>query len=162
MVALPNTMESSVVACAEVRVQDLNMSPEAMTLEANSGFRHDLKLTMQEVVAFFAVAWETATEVLPSVLAEDTSIMGWADPPTVELRVAAETRIDASQPQPVLDDFIDMSPPGSSDRGHLREMAATINAPPILDPSDRQRQTRRALAYMAQQFGFLDATEDRL
>jgi hypothetical protein len=88
--------------------------------------------------------------------------MRWADPPTVELRLVAETRIDASQPQPVLDDFIDTSPLGSSDRGQLREMAVTIIAPLVLDPADRQRQTRKALAYMARQYGYLDATEDRL
>ncbi len=101
--------------------------------------------------------------MLPAVLADDTSMTHRADPPTVVLRLAAEARIDTTpHAQPVLDDFIDMSLFGPSDRGHLREMAATVTPPPLLDLSDRQCQTRKALAYLAQQFGFLDATEDRL
>jgi hypothetical protein len=39
-------------------------------------------------------------------------------------------------------------------------MAVTIIAPPHLDPFVRRAQTREALVYMAQQFGFLDATAD--
>ena len=163
MVALPNTMDSSVVTCAELRVQDLNAWSEAMTAATGARVRHDLRLTMGEVIEFFTVVWETVTEVLPAVLAEDTSMMHWADPPTVELQFAAEARVDATPPaQPVLDDFIDMNAFGSSDRGQLQEMAVTIIAPPRLDSSARQGQTRKALAYIAQQFGFLDATEDRL
>jgi hypothetical protein len=37
-------------------------------------------------------------------------------------------------------------------------MAVTITAPPVLSPPDRQAHAADALAYMAQQFGFLDAT----
>jgi hypothetical protein len=58
----------------------------------------------------------------------------------------------------MLSDYIDLSPLGVSDRGQLREMAVTITAPPILGLPDRRAYTAEALAYMAQQFGFLDAT----
>jgi hypothetical protein len=53
-----------------------------------------------------------------------------------------------------------MTPLGRSDRGPLREMAVTITAPPGSGPPGRLAQTSAALAYMAQQFGFLDATMD--
>jgi hypothetical protein len=61
----------------------------------------------------------------------------------------------------MLDEYIDMTPLGRSDRGQLPEMAVTITAPPRLDLSDRRSRTREALVYMAQQFGFLDATKDQ-
>lgn len=41
-------------------------------------------------------------------------------------------------------------------------MSVTITAPPVLERAARQGRTREALPYMAQQFGFLDATADRL
>ena len=73
----------------------------------------------------------------------------------------AERRFDNTpRPQPMLDEYIDMSPLGRSDRGQLREMAVTITAPPRPGPSGRRAQTSAALVYMAQQFGFLDATTD--
>ena len=37
-------------------------------------------------------------------------------------------------------------------------MAVTITSPPRLDMADRRSQSREALVYMAQQFGFLEAT----
>src|SRR5690242_6697140 len=58
------------------------------------------------------------------------------------------------------DEYIDMSPLSRSDRGPLREMAVTTTAPPRLAPPGRRAETSAALAYMAQQFGFLDATAD--
>ena len=73
----------------------------------------------------------------------------------------AERRFDNTpRPQPMLDEYIDMSPLGRSDRGQLREMAVTITAPPRPGTPGRRAQTSAALVYMAQQFGFLDATTD--
>jgi hypothetical protein len=40
-------------------------------------------------------------------------------------------------------------------------MAVTITAPPVLAPPDRRARAAEALAYMAQQFGFLAATADQ-
>jgi len=162
MMALPNAMNSSVVTCAELRVEDLSAWAEAL---AASGAPHrtDLRLSLEEVAEFFAAAWQTATERLADVVTDNAPAMLWADPPTVELRLSAERRHDSTpQPQPMLDEYIDMSSFGDSDRGQLREMAVTITAPPCLNPSERRDRTREALVYMAQQFGFLEAAEDRL
>jgi hypothetical protein len=62
------------------------------------------------------------------------------------------------QPQPMLDSYIDMTTLGHSDRNQVPEMAVTIIAPTLLEPSRRHIQAREALAYMAQQFGFIDTT----
>jgi hypothetical protein len=159
MAALPTTTHSSVVTCAELRIESLEAWAE--TAAADSPVRQDQRLTTEDVAQILAVAWETATEMLPAAIADNTSILRWADPPVVELRLAAEGAQITPAAQPALDDFIDISPLGSTDRGMLREMAVTLTAPTILDAAARRSQTRKALAWMAQQFGFVDATEDR-
>jgi hypothetical protein len=160
MMALPSTMNSSVVTCAEVRIADLTAWAEA--LAASGAPPHqDLRLSWEEVAEFFTIAWQTATETLVAVVTDNIPAMLWGDPPTVELRLTAERRFDNTpRPQPMLDEYIDMSPLGRSDRGQLREMAVTIIAPPRPGTPGRRAQTSAALVYMAQQFGFLNATTD--
>jgi hypothetical protein len=162
ILALPNAMNYSIVTCAELRVEDLSAWAEALAASGASD-QADLRLSLEEVAQFFAIAWQTATERLADVVTDDAPAMLWADPPTIELRLSAERRYDSTpHPQPVLDDYIDMSSFGDSDRRQIREMAVTITAPTRLNPSERQDQTRQALVNMAQQFGFLEATKDRL
>ena len=77
-----------------------------------------------------------------------------------ELLVIAEARYDGTtNRQPEISDCIDISSLGHSDRGQIREVAVTITADPPLGPDERKSQTRKALTYMARQFGFLDAEE---
>lgn len=83
-------------------------------------------------------AWQTTTERLAAVIADDPAPMRWAYPPAVEL-LTAEARYDGiSHCQPELSDYIDMSSLGLTDRGQIREMAVTITAPPQLDPDERK------------------------
>jgi hypothetical protein len=158
MIALEGATDSSYVGCAELRIPDLDAwaSAASGTLE-----QQDPRLSVGEVAEYFAVAWQTAAEVLPGAVKSDAEATRWAFPPVIDLRLIAEGPID-NTPQPVLDQYIDLSPLGQSDRGQLREMSVTITAPPVLERAARQGRTREALAYMAQQFGFLDATADRL
>ena len=120
MMAMPNTMNSDLVTCAEVRIGDLGAWAAALAA-AGAPPRPDLRLSMQEVADFFAVAWHTATEQLAAVVAASSATMLWMDPPTVELRLTAERRYDSTPaPQPMLDDYIDLHTLGHSDRGQLR------------------------------------------
>jgi hypothetical protein len=161
MAAMPGAMDSSVVTCADVRLEDLGAWAEALT-SSGAPPHPDIRLSMEEVAEVLTVAWQTATEQLASVVADHPARMRWAYPPTVELRLTAETRYDATpRRQPELSDYIDMSPLGQTDRGQIREMAVTITASPQLDPDERRTQIRRALTYMARQFGFLEVSEDR-
>jgi hypothetical protein len=162
MMALPNTMNSDLVTCAEIRIEDLTAWAVALAA-AGAPPRQDLRLSMQEVADFFGVAWQTATEQLATVVTADSTTAVWTDPPTVELRLTAERRYDGTPaPPPMLDDYIDLHALGRSDRGQLREMAVTIIAPQHLEQPDRQNQTRKALVFMAHQFGFLEADEYHL
>jgi hypothetical protein len=162
MMALPNTMNSALVTCAEARIEDLAAWAGALEA-AGAPPRQHLRSSMEEVAEFFAVAWQTATEKLAAVVAANATTVLWADPPTVELRLTAERRYDSTpRPQPMLDDYIDMHSLGHSDRGQLREMAVTIITPQHIEQSDRRNQTRDALVYMAQQFGFIEADKSHL
>ena len=162
MAALPGAMDSSVVTCADVRVEDLNAWAEALAASGDPP-RQDIRLSMEEVAEVLTVAWQTATERLTAVVADDPAGLRWEYPPTVELRLTAEARYDGTPGrQPELSDYIDMSALGQTDRGQIRGMAVTITAPPQLDQGERKIQARKALVYMARQFGFLEATEDRL
>ena len=158
MIALEGATDSSYVGCAELRIHDLDAWAAAAS---GTPEQQDPRLSVGEVAEYFAVAWQTAAEVLPGAVKSDAVATRWAFPPVIDLRLIAEGPID-NTPQPVLDQYIDLSPLGQSDRGQLREMSVTITAPPVLERTARQVRTREALAYMAQQFGFLDATADRL
>jgi hypothetical protein len=158
MMALPNTMSSAVASCAELRLLDLAAWANALA-RADAPAQQDLRLSVQEVAEFLTSAWQTATENLPAVVTTEVQGMLWAYPPTVELRLTAEHDPSAaSGQQPMLDDYIDLSPLGVTDRGQVPVMAVTITAPPVLSAPDRRAHTAEALAYMAQQFGFLNAT----
>jgi hypothetical protein len=160
MVALPSTMNSSVVTCAQLQIVDFTAWAEALAA-SDVPPQLDLRLSLDEVAEFLTIAWETAAEKLPTVVTDNSLDMLWAYPPTVELQLSAERRIDPTPTSPLmLDEYIDMSPLGRSDRGLVPEMAVTITAPPHLEPSARRAQTCEALAYMAQIFGFVDATPD--
>ncbi len=156
MMALPSVMNSNLVTCAEVRIEDLDAWAGALSTAAAPP-RPDLRLSMAEVAEVFAIAWQTASEQLPAVVTASTTAL-WTDPPTIELRLTAERRHDSTLiPELILDDYIDMNTLGHSDRGQLREMAVTITTPQQLKQPDRRKQTREALVYMAHQFGFLEA-----
>jgi len=164
MVALPGAMHSSVVTCAELRIEDLDAWVAAVAAASGTRTRQALRLSVEEIAEFLALAWHMATERLPA--ATTTASPGtipWAAPPTVEFRLTAE-RPTGTTPdrQPALDEYLRLDPLGQTDRGQLREMAVTIIAPPILTQQARRTRTREALAYMAQHYGFLEATEDRL
>jgi hypothetical protein len=161
MAALPGAMDSSVVTCADVRVEDLTAWAEAL-VASGAPPRQDIRLSMEEVAEVLIVAWQTATEQLAAVVAGDPAAMRWSYPPTVELRLTAEALYDGGpHRQPELGDYINMSSLGQTDRDQIREMAVTITAPPRLTPDERRAQVRKALTYTARQFGFLEAAEDR-
>jgi hypothetical protein len=104
MMTLPNSMNSSVVTCAELRVTDPAAWAEALTASGAPSMQ-DIRLSLEDVAEFLTVAWQTATEQLASLVTGNTPPMRWADPPTVELRVSAEHRFDANPgPQSALDD----------------------------------------------------------
>ncbi len=161
MLALPNALDSSVVTCAELRVEDFAIWSDALDLtSAPSVGPAWPRLTVDDLFWIFVAAWHTAMEVLPAVVDADPATVPPAGPPVVELRVSAEHSYGAAPGQQhLLSDLVDLTAWGSSDRDRLTEMSVTVTAPTHLEPDDRQILTRQAMVYMAEAFGFLNASE---
>jgi hypothetical protein len=149
------------VTCAELRVEDFAIWSDALDLtSAPSVGPAWPRLTVDDLFWIFVAAWHTATEVLPAVVDADPATVPPAGPPVVELRVSAEHSYGAAPgQQPLLSDLVDLTAWGSSDRDRLTEMSVTVTAPTHLEPDDRQILTRQAMVYMAEAFGFLNASE---
>ncbi|MER6195956.1 RNA-binding domain-containing protein [Streptomyces sp. NPDC001586] len=154
MLALPTTMESTVVACADVLIEN----PEAWAVALRPGW--DTQLGLDEVQAVLLGAWETAAELLPDVVGDPASLK-WAAPPTTELRITSEQPAENGV-LPVLDTLVDLGPLGPNDNGPRPKLAVTITAAPAMDRAERQHLLREALVHMAHAFGYVDAETDVL
>ncbi|WP_436735644.1 hypothetical protein [Streptomyces sp. BBFR102] len=75
MLALPTTMESTVVVCADVLIEDA----EAWAAALGPGW--DTRLGFGEVQAVLLAAWETAAELLPDVVGDWPGCRGPPRPP---------------------------------------------------------------------------------
>ncbi|MFD6967387.1 RNA-binding domain-containing protein [Streptomyces sp. NPDC059949] len=147
MLALPTSMESTVVACAEVLVED------SAAWAAAVGPSWETQLHLEEAQAALLGAWRTAAELLPGLV--DAGQLPWAAPPTTELRLSSE-RPATNGVLPALDTLVDLAPFGTSD-GSRPVMAVTITGDPLVPASQRRDLTRRALVHMAREFGYIDA-----
>ncbi|MET7608969.1 hypothetical protein [Streptomyces avermitilis] len=154
MLALPTTMQSTVVACADVLIE----SPAAWAAALGPG--GNTQLGLDEVQAVLLSAWETAADLLPDAVGDPTGLP-WAAPPTTELRITCEQPADNGV-LPVLDTLVDLTALGTSDRGPRSQLAVTITAVPAMGRRERQSLLREALVYMALQFGYVDAEADLL
>ncbi|MEU6350139.1 RNA-binding domain-containing protein [Streptomyces sp. NPDC047072] len=150
MLALPTAMNSTVVACADIVIED----PEAWAQAL--GPHEAARLGFDEVQHVLLSAWETAAEVLPDVVGGDPSGQRWAGPPTTELRITCE-QPGPNGALPILDTYIDLKPLGPRDGGGRPLMAVTITASPAMERTRRKELLRRALVHMATQFGYVDA-----
>ncbi|GLY85983.1 AlbA family DNA-binding domain-containing protein [Actinoallomurus iriomotensis] len=153
MMALPSALESSVVTCAELRLED----PDAWTDMLGTGGALNVRLTVEEVCETFIAAWDAALELLPLAVSDDFPQRPWLDPPTVELRICTDRHDTSPGPRPALGTLVDLSPLGDTDRHPVHEMAVTVTAPPVLAPDTRRELTYDAVAYMAEEFGYLSA-----
>ncbi|RKT56142.1 right-handed parallel beta-helix repeat-containing protein [Saccharothrix australiensis] len=139
LLALPTTAEPAIAACAELRVE----RPAAPG-----------RLTWPELSRFLAVAWRTATEVLPGLVEPDPRALRWAAPPTVELSLTAD-RPDAVP----LADVVDLASLGDRAGGPPNGLAVTVTAPARLPPADRAAHTRRALVHVLRAAGFPEVAD---
>ncbi|MEU6519709.1 RNA-binding domain-containing protein [Streptomyces sp. NPDC046978] len=154
MLTLPTTIESTVVACADVLIEN----PEAWAAALGTG--HDTQLGLDEVQAMLLATWETAAELLPDIVG-DPAGLSWATPPTTELRMTCEQPADNGV-LPTLDTLIDLTSLGTNDGGTRSRMAVTITSQPAMGRAERQRLLREALVYMAGECGYVDAEVDLL
>ncbi|HEV2640043.1 MAG TPA: ATP-binding protein [Actinocrinis sp.] len=158
MLALPNRAQSAVVACAEVRFNDVGAWNAAIADLGGAGPTGVLPLELVEIGDLFAAAWHTAAEQLPGLTLPDRANALWTAVPAVELRVTAEDQANSPGPHPALADYIDFRPFGQTDRDRLDHMAVTATAPAIMPIEVRTGWTHVTLVHMCQGFGYVDAT----
>ncbi|MGZ2361508.1 putative DNA binding domain-containing protein [Streptomyces sp. 372A] len=154
LLALPTTMEPTVVACADVLIEN----PDAWAAALGPG--RDTQLGLDELQAVLLAAWETAAELLPDV-AGSPATLTWAAPPTTELRITSERPADNGV-LPALAPLVDLGPFGPNDNGCGPKLAVTVTAAPAMDRAERQHLLREALVHMAHAFGYVDAETDVL
>lgn len=128
MLALPTSMESTVVTCADVLVEDTAAWAAAI------GSGRDTRLRLEEAQGALLSAWTTAADVLPGLV--DAGHLPWAAPPTTELRLSSE-RPAPNGVLPALETLVDLAPFGTGD-GSRPLMAVTITGDPCLPSSQRQ------------------------
>ncbi|MFD7645079.1 RNA-binding domain-containing protein [Kitasatospora sp. NPDC059795] len=157
MLALPNAMDSTVVSCADMRLESAAAQPSAPAESRASG--PGRRLSLEEVEETLLAAWRTATGVLPGAVVDTSAPRQWSQPPTVLFQIAAGSPHGTAAPP--LDLLVDLTPFGDSDRAPLTEMSVTVTADPQLTEEERRLLLRRALVRMAQAFGYIDAAEDR-
>ncbi|MFD8733670.1 RNA-binding domain-containing protein [Streptomyces sp. NPDC059618] len=149
MLALPTTVNSTVVACAEVLVED----PAAWARALGSG--PNTRLDFDEVQTVLLDAWETAAELLPGLVGDPAGLR-WAAPPTTELRMTCE-RPGADGVLPALGTLVDLAPLGVGYDGGRSCMAVTVTASPVMGRRERRSLMRQALVRMALEFGYVGA-----
>ncbi|MEV4333646.1 RNA-binding domain-containing protein [Streptomyces sp. NPDC049597] len=153
MLSLPTPMDSSVIACAELLVDD----KEAWAALLSPG-GWDTQLGLEEAQAVLLGAWETAAELLPEAIG--TPGLRWSAPPTSELRLSSE-RPEPNGVLPPLVSALDLTPFGDGE-DHRQSMAVTITATPRMAANQRRNLLRQALVHMARAFGYVDADLDAL
>ncbi|MCS7478744.1 RNA-binding domain-containing protein [Umezawaea endophytica] len=164
MMALPSATSSAVVTCAEVRIENFDVWSSALGVDPTS----DLRWSVDDLFEFFLAAWETATELLPRLAAQDPATRHlWSDVPKVELLVSINER--HNQPDPLslpgppllLDDVLNLDSFGPSGRrGEPCELFVSLPSTSRLDPASRRSQARSALVEMAHHYGFMQVRED--
>ncbi|MFD8316297.1 RNA-binding domain-containing protein [Kitasatospora purpeofusca] len=157
--ALPNSADSSVVTCAEVKVGERDAWDQLVRADGQPGSEPKERLTLEDLYEFTVAALEMATEELPGSLSTGASQRRWSGVPTAEIRLTAEYPHDHSGPRRPVADFIDFSAFGAPAGREFTEMAVTVVAPPVLQGETRRAVARQALVRMGRDFGFLDADE---
>ncbi len=160
MVAALGPVGRPVVTCAELRVHDYGAWTAAIAAAGTATER--ARLTLPEVRDFLLAAWQMATGGLLDLLAFPASGLRWKEVPHVEFRLTAEDDPAGRRSQATVADLIDFAAFGPESDGQHTGMAVTIPAVPRLPDQLRQTLTRQALAYLGRNFGYLDATVDRL
>jgi hypothetical protein len=157
--ALPNSSDSSVVACAEVLVGDRDAWGQVDREDGRLAPEPREQLALEDLFEFAATAWQMTAEELPASLSTGTSALWWSGVPATEIRFSVEHPHNHNGPRRVLTDFVDLTAFGQRRGTELTEMGVTVFAPPTLKREVRRAVARQALVRMGHDYGFLAAEE---
>jgi len=147
-------MSADVETWVELEVRDLDAWRSALVY-AGAAPAEDLRISTAEVGEFFAIAWHTATVLLPAAAGEHLPTR-YTRAPQTQLIFATDR--DGPQPYPPLEKYVDLERLGPAGRDQLPRMSIAITAAPPSDLDHSARLCGEALAAMAQHFEYIDAT----
>lgn len=154
MAAASGNRATDLVTCAELRIHD---AAAWTAVIAGIALPTPARLTVPDLRDLLVAAWRMATVDLLDLYGFPVTGRRWREVPRVEFRLTAESLDRFS-----LSDLIDFSAFGEGTPDHESQMAVTIPAAPHLTEQERRAVAPEALAYLGRNFGYLDATADRL
>jgi hypothetical protein len=147
----------SMTTCVDVRV---NFGPWRDVLDTSVGDARDqakdLRLTVEDLVEFFLVAWPTATLAAPrAALPSEVLETALAGAPRVEFRI--DVNPSGRKERYRTEDVLDLSAFGAPTRQISTQGGFGVTAPLDLPRDVRRRLLVQGLTDMAQAWGFIDA-----
>jgi hypothetical protein len=160
---LPTPLAPDLTSLVEVRVDFRALQPAPGSPTDAGEVPAELRITMPELLAFLAQSWRIAMNILPLALVDDPSALIPAGAPRVEMYVINERPpYGGGDRTLVTEQMLDLSPLGKSTRADLSNMAIAVTAP--IDQTDRgiELTIKDAVAQMVEDFGFTEASRDKL
>ena len=119
----------------------------------------DLRLTRDELIGFFAQAWEVTTAILPMAATASLLDVPPAGAPRLELHIQNERPDTSGKPRPLSTfDLVDLSYYGRPRATHHPDLSVGITVPLGLPREQITPLVHEALARMTEDFGFTGAS----
>lgn len=147
----------SMTTCVDMQV---NLGPWHDLLDTSTGDARDqardLRLTVEDLVDFFLVAWPTATIAAPcAALSTDVLAADLVGAPRVEFRI--DVNPSGKKERCRTEDVLDLSAFGAPTRQISTQGGFGVTAPLDLPHDVRRRLLVQGLTDLAQAWGFIDA-----
>lgn len=143
-------------------VADMRVDFDAIRASKSPGpapVQDDIKLTGEELIAFFAQAWVITTTILPMAATASLLEVPPAGPPRLELHIQNERPENSGKPHPLRTfDLVDLSYYGRPRTTYDPDLSVGITIPLGLPEEQITTLVHDALARMTEDFGFTGAS----
>ncbi|MEV4513792.1 hypothetical protein AB0K00_33135 [Dactylosporangium sp. NPDC049525] len=151
---LPLAYSQVVTVLAEIRIDFDAVQPAAAEGDVVP-VPSNLAVQLDELISFFASAWQVSSTALLLAGTDDPSGAEPAGAPRLEFYIQNERPEHSGDPRPRrLLDMVDLTPFGRARTQNTRRLAAGVTTPVGLDPTDVARHAVAALEWIAEDFGF--------
>jgi hypothetical protein len=149
-----------VIASAQLLVEDVAAWREFLPVTVGQVVDEILPFSLDDVTALLTAAWQTAVEVLPTLIVQDLFAVRPDHPPHIDLSLRADSERDEKLNRRDLRNMVDFSPFATQNSRQLTHLTATITYPLQLSANDRKGLVRQALSRMGAKAGFENALID--
>ena len=142
-------------------VADMRVDFDAIKAAASPGeglVQDDIPLTREELIGFFAQAWNITTMILPIAATASLLEVPPAGAPRLELHIQNERPENSGKPRPLRTfDLVDLSYYGKPRKIHYTDLSVGVTTPLGLSLEQITTLVHDALARMTEDFGFTGA-----